>query len=462
MKTHYYIYLFFGAIGMVTLLEKLQSRWFFPAFFALVIFFSGRIQSFIYYQYTWVPMWGFMPWMLYFLIKSNEDVRCWVGIAITTALFIFSAPAHAFIWAAGSIIIFSLCFILRDRTIFFRTIFGLFTGMLVSAPMLLPILTYIWERSVGRRAGPLTGYFDLHQLLTSFIGRFSQHHFINFTNPGRILMWHEYFSYVGIIPVFLILAGLVVAIYRFRKWYLQCSIALYSFIIAFVILLISCGNILHFMEYLHIPFAGTSPFPQRMTVAVIFWSSVGASTALSALFDNLNLKVRRLLRVFIFLALVFITVDYTLLFRQIDLEFHGSAEVRKMTIKDLDDPQWLEQNSLQLAFDNKSTKFMVQLSVPGNGLYFIASCDKETAIWFPNLDKPFVERYLKVRNVSGEAVRKEGDRFMLPVGEYCYRLYLEDKYIYIGIAISLLTIGLVVLLKDKLEIFLKPRVKLFS
>ncbi|MFH1128976.1 MAG: hypothetical protein V1699_06175 [Candidatus Omnitrophota bacterium] len=456
LKTHYYIYLLFGAIGMVTLLEKLQSRGFLPAFFALVSFFSGRIQAFIYYQYTWVVMWAFMPWMLYFLIKSNDDWRYWLGIAITVALFIFSAPAHAFTWAAGSIIIFSLCYILRDKTVFFRTILGLLAGMLLSAPVLLPMLTYNWAGTIGRITNPTHGYFDLHQLITSFIGRFSQHINVYFLGP-KVLMWHESYSYIGIIPVFLILAGLGVAIFRFRKWYLQCSIALYSFLIAFAILLISCGNIIRIMDYLYIPFAGTSPFPQRMTVAVIFWSSVGASTALSALWDNLNLNARRILAGLTLAALIFITVDYTMLLRQIDQELHGSTKAKKMAVEDLNNSEWLSKNELEFAGDNKDAKLGIELLVPGNGLYFIGNCDKETAIWFPNLDNRFVERYLRIRNVSGKEVRKENYKFILPAGEYCYRLYLKDIYIYIGILVSFATIVLLVLMRDRFAKFLKPK-----
>lgn len=456
IKTHYYIYLLFGACGMVALLEKLRCRWFMPALFALVSFFSERMLAFVYYQYTWIPMWAFMPWMLFFLVKSNDDWRYSAALAVTTALFIASAPAHAFIWASGSLVVFSLFYLVRDITVFFRTIASLLVGTLLAAPVLLPLVTYNWSETGGRAIIPLQGYFDAHQFITSFIGRFNQHHFVYFFD-SRILMWHEFYSYIGFIPAFLIVAGLTVMLCRFRRFYLQRSIAFFSFMVAALIFVYVCGNNSRIISYLHLPFVKSNAYPHRMTVAMIFWLAIGACTSLSAWGDTANVKVKRIMAGLTLAALIFITVDYTMLFRQIDEELHASA--KKMTVSDLKDPEWLTKNTLAIEWNNKNAKIETELIVPGNGLYFIGRCENETEVWFPNLDDYFVERYLHIRNVLGRDIRKEGHKFILPAGEYCYRLYFKDISIYAGVFISLLTIALVLLMRNKIALLLQSKTK---
>jgi len=302
LKINILFHLIFGMFGMYILSRHLKMgnmASYLPPFIFML---SGIFVSHMAVGHTnWLPM-AFIPWVLYFSIKSVKKIKYFPLASIFLVLMIFGGATRVFPLTILFLLIYFVLESLRNRNFVYLKRFLLISclTLFMASIKIFPVANLIksdildYNHSFG--VTNIQG-FDFNMLLNSLLNHTLVKDPFAFYFAGQTFQWHEYNAYIGIIALSLSCIGLLFA-FR-REWPLVIT--------SFVFLLLSFGSnfVLNFFGIFGIlPFFNTLHVPSRAIIIVIFCLSIFSGLFVS----KLEYKKIGKLVLFILILIVFINL----------------------------------------------------------------------------------------------------------------------------------------------------------
>lgn len=265
-------YLILGMFGIYMLSRYLDlggySSYLPPVVYMLSSIYALRIAV---GHVTWMAM-AWIPWVFLFFLKSFETRKNTFIIAIFLTLMVFEGGIYIFSYTVLLLIIYSIFKMIQVRNMKPLMIVSLaiILSLLISAVKFLPLIelsmTYPMLQSDS------TGY-TLEIMYTALLERTQGVTAHVMPNQGNAY-WHEYGTYIGILPLFLSLIGIVVSLKS--RWPLILTGA--------ILLIISLGkfspiNMWSIIQLL--PLYNSLKLPIRIILVVIFIISILGGIGLS-------------------------------------------------------------------------------------------------------------------------------------------------------------------------------------
>ena len=167
----------------------------------------------------------FLPWFLYFVLKSGDNWKYIFGSILSIAMIILgNGAAIPLLYTLFFSVIFITLLSIEEKSLQYVKIFFLSTiaGILLAAVKFIPMCYYL---SQNKWEGMPNDFTPLNLILPAF---FSFDQFI-FGAPaaGQYWGWHEYSAYLSPLVVLLAIIGIIFA---FKKSWLWLVIAVFFFI----------------------------------------------------------------------------------------------------------------------------------------------------------------------------------------------------------------------------------------
>lgn len=263
-----------------------------------VIVYYGSVHFALHFAEGHIPFthFCFLPWFVYFLLKSDESIRNTLYAALVLALMILgngaAVPFLFTITFAGLFFLFTSVEKRQFNRLFHFCIATVF-GVLFSAVKLLPMVIYLWQ---NRWTGDPVESIPFSALGAVFFG-FNQSLFVkNF--PEQFYRWHEYGAYLSPVAVGLILFALWKHLRKHMVWW---GLLLIFF-------LLGMGNLGTFSPWSivsHLPGYSSIRCSGRFFQFVLLASAVLAGFGFDQLREKLSVK-NRVVKFVPYLSLVLI------------------------------------------------------------------------------------------------------------------------------------------------------------
>jgi len=232
LSPFFLLILAFGAIGglkiqmMLAYLIGLFGAWLMAGKLGLSRY-ASYLAAFVYFGSSYfalhfaighVPFthFCFLPWFLYFLLKTDDDWRFLFGGAAAIALIVIgNGAAVPFLYTAFFSGIFLLIYAVEQKKyrLIKRYFLSVITGLLISAVKFIPMYHYL---SQNEWEGMPNDFTPLSILWHSFFS-FNQAIFQQ-VSPDQYWGWHEYSAYISPLAIILAIAGIIFAIRKSRIW----------------------------------------------------------------------------------------------------------------------------------------------------------------------------------------------------------------------------------------------------
>lgn len=158
----------------------------------------------------------FLPWFLYFVMKSGDNWKYAFGSTLSIALIILgNGAAIPLLYALFFSVIFIALLSLEERNLrYFKTfLFSTITGILLAGVKFIPMYHYLSQNKWEGRPNDFT---PLNLILPAF---FSFDQFIFRTAmAGQYWGWHEYSAYLSPLVLLLAIIGVIFAFKKSRLW----------------------------------------------------------------------------------------------------------------------------------------------------------------------------------------------------------------------------------------------------
>jgi hypothetical protein len=224
------LYLFMGLCGLYVLARR-HGLSVLPALFAAILFMSsGSFTSHVTVGNTWILPMGLIPWALLChragLEAARQRDRAWCGWAVATGLLL------SLIWLGGApyLLVMTALFLALYALLFGAPLAGvrvLFVAALVfvgtSAVQLIPCLVYTFRYP---RVMDVYSGFSLNSMGYGLFGRDQTLHAVDSLRKTVGFVWgvshgmNETGTYIGLVPVAFIVAGVAAQIRR-QQWALM-------------------------------------------------------------------------------------------------------------------------------------------------------------------------------------------------------------------------------------------------
>lgn len=249
-------YLFAGRLGISRVASYLVSFAYFGSSYFALHFSIGHVPF---------THFCFLPWFVYFILKTRDDWKYFFGSAVSMALIVIgNGAAVPFLYT----VFFSGFFILlysfekKRFKLICTYILSIVLGLLLAAVKFIPMYHYL---SQSRWEGMPEDHTPVSLLLKTFFS-FNQAIF-QVSGPEQYWGWHEYSAYISPLVILLAVVGLIYSFKRCRLWLLT----------GFVFLVFGLG---HFSDIslwnlvLHIPGFSSIRSPARAFQFVILSAAV--------------------------------------------------------------------------------------------------------------------------------------------------------------------------------------------
>jgi len=233
--------LLFGAIGGLKLQVMLVyfigfwGSWLFARQLGLGKI-SSYLVSFVYFGSSYFALhfsaghmpfthFCFLPWFVYFLLKTNENRKYLLGGALSMALIVLgNGAAIPFLYSCFFAGVFILLFSIEQKNYQYLKYYfiAVLAGLLLSAVKFIPM--YI-ELSQFPWAGKPDDFTPL-EILPAIFFSFDQYIFREL-GTGFNWTWHEYGAYISPVVILIAIIGLI---YKFRKTRLWIVTAVFFFV----------------------------------------------------------------------------------------------------------------------------------------------------------------------------------------------------------------------------------------
>ena len=158
----------------------------------------------------------FLPWFLFFLLKSRENLKYLLAGALSITLMILgNGAAVPFLYTVFFSGLFIVLYSIETKSLLYIKgyIFALIAGVLAAAVKFIPMLYYLsgnqWEgmaSDVTPLGIALKGFFSFYQWIFRTVG------------SNQYWGWHEYSAYLSPLVVILAIVGVIFAFRRSRLW----------------------------------------------------------------------------------------------------------------------------------------------------------------------------------------------------------------------------------------------------
>jgi hypothetical protein len=305
MKLGIMLYLFVGLLGMWFVSRKLQFGILSSYVVSILLFLSGVYAVRMMVGHTnWYHL-AWIPWIFYFVLRSKECWKYVLPAACLLVLIFLGGGIHPFVIAVLVLLLYAIAMLIKEKNL--RLLYCVLLVLILFLPLasikLLPMLSvYDGMLPITQDDIQPNSFFQLFSSLSSRDVDLEQQ-FISVTTDGYEVVWgmHEYFGYVGLFPLLLLVLSFV--FWKKMRW----EFGLLSLVVAFFILsqqyLPSLWKLFSFVPGLSL-FHG----PSRFTFAFIFFLALAIGSLLTS-FEKRKGKYAYLVLLLLF---VYLLVDLTL------------------------------------------------------------------------------------------------------------------------------------------------------
>jgi len=220
LKLQIFLALFIGMLGMYFVSRKLGYGKF-----------SSLIPPIIFFLSSWFPlranvghtiyfMMGLFPWILFFYLKALENIKYVFPAALFIAFLIFGGAVYPIVFIALILGLYSLFISMQSKSFkpLIIAIVILISFFLIAAIKLFPLMEFTKKYASVQQD---TQYHSVNLLIKSLLDRNQKELLLGKTFMPRDIpfeqviikrvggelpwAWHEYGSYIGIIPLVLLM-----------------------------------------------------------------------------------------------------------------------------------------------------------------------------------------------------------------------------------------------------------------
>lgn len=271
IKLEVWLHVIIGMFGMF-LLSKQMGLASFSAYLPPAIFMlSTRYAMHLTEGMTWFMAFAYLPYVVFFYLKAQERFVYVLAGSVFLTLMIFEGGTYPTPYTLLFLGCYSICLAVKKRTFSPLMLFGVMLGIafLLSAIKLLPTLAFLHNHP------RLTGEND--HLTFSLLPKI----FLNRTRSGTPRYgdtrweWHEYSTYVGIVPLLLFALGIIICARR-RKFPLLITTTLFLLLAFGEFHSLAPWSLLHRLSFFR-----SMRVPSRFLVIFLFGLALVVGMALS-------------------------------------------------------------------------------------------------------------------------------------------------------------------------------------
>lgn len=289
VKFFLFVHLLAGIIGFYLLNNYFKVNKWVTFFFSSVIFFSGYISARVFIGHFMVLPILFLPWPLYFFVRSIDESRYYkyIFLSALSLTFIFiSGGNHALIWSLYVLIVFS-CYdaVMQKRAKAFIVFFGvsLLCVLFSSFKMFPGFIEYSDYRPLF-----LHGYTSIREFTSAFLNypQIAWSHQRSYPGDPHAVGWWEMYAYTGIVPFISFL--FVSPLFFFKKFREKYS--LHLLVIALFFLLLTISDFISVFNKLSLPGLIYERHTTRMIIVSLILLSVGSGIVITRLIERSHIN----------------------------------------------------------------------------------------------------------------------------------------------------------------------------
>lgn len=351
LKLLIFIYLIIGLFGMFLLARFLKVSLVSSYLSAFLFMLSGLYAMHLSVGHTvWMQI-AFIPYVFLSYLKSLKEIRYVFLSALFLALIFFGGGIYPLFFIALFLIFYSTLRTIKDwkklEIIYLRNILIIFLLFaLFSSLKLIPMLEFTSEHSFAKKDVQDNDFKKLIEALTfrNVESRMGYMYDYSINGHGFIWGWHEYHSYIGLLPLILFLAG---SVFLFRKEWILVVIAVLFFLIAW-----GSNSILNIWGILRqLPLISDLHGPSRFVLMFVFSASliIGKFTSI---FENKKVLIKfgsRKLNILNLILIIFVLSIFVDLFLVNSQLFEHSFVVKPIKIE--------KQEFVQVTGDKEKSQY---------------------------------------------------------------------------------------------------------
>lgn len=210
LKLEIWLHIVLGMFGMFLLSKQIglgpKSAYLPPAVFMLSTTYAMHLTE----GHTWFMAFAYLPYVVFFYLKAQERLIYALAGSAFLALMIFESRTYPTVYTLLFLGCYSVCLAVQKRKLLPVLAFGVIVGIaiLLSAISLLPTITFLHSHPRLTGANDHLTFSLLPKILLTGLRSGTP----RFDNTRW--EWHEYSTYVGIVPLLLFVAGIVICARR--------------------------------------------------------------------------------------------------------------------------------------------------------------------------------------------------------------------------------------------------------
>jgi hypothetical protein len=225
----------------------------------------------------------FLPWLLYFLLQTQGNLKYVLAASITVALIILgNGAAVPFLYTVFFAGVFVIVFSIERKSfaLIKAYLFAVVGGLLLAAVKFIPMFYYL---SQNKWEGMPSDSTPLALLPPAFFSL--NHEIFRQAGSGQYWGWHEYSAYISPLVVLLALVGLIFSFRKCRLW----------LIIGLFFLIFGMGNFSAISPWnlmMQVPGFSSIRSPARAFQFVILAAAVMGGFGMDYLIEKLKTSMR--------------------------------------------------------------------------------------------------------------------------------------------------------------------------
>ena len=272
IKLEIWLHVVIAMFGMFLLSKQMGltrfSAYLPPLLFALSTPYAMHLTE----GHTWFMAFAYMPYVVFFYLKSRERFLYALAGSAFIALMILEGGTYPTPYTLLFLGFYSVCLALRRRTLSPLISLGVMVGMgfLLSAVKLLPTLSFLHHHP---RPTGMNDHLSFSLLPRIFLNRMRS----GTPRYGDTRWeWHEYSTYMGVVPLMLLTLGVISSIRRRRGFPLLITTLLFLLLAFGEFHPLAPWSLLH-----RLPFFSSMRVPSRFLVVFLFGSALIAGKGFS-------------------------------------------------------------------------------------------------------------------------------------------------------------------------------------